>query len=484
MGALAKIRDFFYEPQLALPAPAEPVSLPPSARGSDGVIAYGGWVSDGESNSKLTGAQKWITYANAINTDIVATGVRYFGNLLAGTEWHAEPNAAGGASAERGAEIVRAGLLDASFGDGTPKAWGSIVKKAAMYRLHGFSLFATAIRYSAAHKQIVYSDIAHRPQHTIEQWLRDDQQQPFRAVVQRVLDGQQYEIPLNECLYCVDDLLSNGPEGTGLLRHVIKRVERLERYQTLEWLAYEGDMAGMPIGRAPLAELRALCPSSDEAEKAAFVTAAITTLKTVLANRVKTPEHFQYVMLDSSTYENIDKKTVSIIQKWAIEFAKSVATNLGPMDVSIKRLEFQIARVLGIEFALVGAEGGSYSMHEDKTSMFATNLSSTLSELGTFATSQLARRLVALNGLDPETCTPKLVAEPINQDSVESATKSLMQIQLAKLHPLDPARAVLRKRLRLPPEDPATIAALVKAWDAAATKPEAPAAVDPAKEAA
>jgi hypothetical protein len=146
----------------------------------------------------------------------------------------------------------------------------------------------------------------------------------------------------------------------------------------------------------------------------------------------------------------------------------------------IKRVQFEIARVLGIEFALVGAEGGSYSMHEDKTSMFATNLAVTLSEMGTFATNQLARRLVALNGLDPETCTPKLVAEPISTDAMIDVSKALMNVTLAKLHPLDPARAVIRKRLRLPPEDPATIQALIARWEADATKP----AAQPEKEAA
>lgn len=109
--------------------------------------------------------------------------------------------------------------------------------------------------------------------------------------------------------------------------------------------------------------------------------------------------------------------------------------------------------------------------------MFATNLSVTLSEIAKFATKQLARRLVALNGLDPETCTPTLVAEPISTDKVLDASKALVNIALAKLHPLDPARPVFRKRMRLPPETPEMLPDLLEAWKAANSKP--PASLDP-----
>jgi hypothetical protein len=120
--------------------------------------------------------------------------------------------------------------------------------------------------------------------------------------------------------------------------------------------------------------------------------------------------------------------------------------------VTIRRVELQIARVLGIEFALMGADGkGSYAQHEDKTSMFATNLQTTLNEMGWFATQQLGRRLVARNGLDPDTCCPRLVAEPISTEAVETACRSLALITQAGLAPDDPAENVLRGRLRLPP---------------------------------
>lgn len=492
MGVLGSIRDFFTTPSsppvleltapiaapseptvLAAPAPSAPTADLAKPRGTDGVIAYGGWIQSGESNSKLQGHQKWVTYTNAINAAIVATGVRYFGNLLAGTEWHAEPNPAGGAGADRGAEIVRQGLFQAEM----TKPWPTVVRKGSMYRLLGFSLHATAVRVRSD-GMIVYSSIAHRPQHTIEKWQRLDEQSAWTGVEQRTSSGGTYSIPLHECLYCVDDTLTDSPEGVGLLRHVIQLVNRLDRYQVLEWLAYEGDMAGTPIGRAPLEELRDASGSSDAAVNQAYVDATTATFRGVIENRIKTPELMQYLFLDSKTYQGRDPNTISTVLKWALEIVKSTTNGLPDINEVIKRLQFEIARVLGIEFALVGAEGGSYSMHEDKTSMFATNLQVTLSEMGNFATSQLARRLVALNGLDPDTCTPRCVAEPISTDKIELVTRALENMQKAKLQTNDPARNVIRKRLRLPPE-PEYNAALMPLGP---VKPGAP-VDDPAKKA-
>ena len=121
-------------------------------------------------------------------------------------------------------------------------------------------------------------------------------------------------------------------------------------------------------------------------------------------------------------------------------------------DTPLRRIELQIARVLGIEFTLMGGDSaGSLAMHADKTSTFASAIQTTLSELGWFATQQLARRLVARNGLDPDTCTPQLVAEPISTDAVITATQALANITMAGLRPDDPAINVLRSRMRLPP---------------------------------
>ncbi len=414
--------------------------------GVTGVTAFSGYVSGGEDNADLSGAQKHLTYANAINKPIVATGIRYFSNLLAGTDWHCDPNpAASAAEAARAEEIINEGLLSSAM----LKPWPSIVRKAALFRILGFSIHATAMR-RRKDGLIVYSAIEHRPQHTIEKWLRDAEDEPFHTAVQRSKQsGKEIPLPLDECFYCVDDTVTDSPEGVGLLRHVVEYVRRLDLFEGWEGKAYGEDLAGIPYTRAPLADLAGSTGTADE--RLASVMTGTQTVRDFMDKRYKSEDTTPWLMLDSSTYENPDG-TLSGEPKWSFERIKTETANLDRLDATMKRVELQIARVLGVEWALMGADGaGSYAQHEDKTSMFATNLQTTLTELGWFATHQLARRLIARNGLDPDTCTPRLVAEPISTDAVLTVTQALANLTTAGLMPDDPAINVLRKRMRLPP---------------------------------
>lgn len=416
--------------------------------GVTGVSAYGGYISHGEANADLTGGKRWVTYTNAMLIPVVALGVRYFTGLLAGTKWHAEPNERGGKDAERGALICTEGLLEAPLR--TP--WSRIVPKAAMCRYLGFSLHATAMR-RRPDGMIVYSAIEHRPQHTIEKWIRANEHSPFESVIQRSKEsGQEIPISLDECFYCVDDTLTDSPEGVGLLRHIVELVRRLGHYELLEGVAYEQDLGGTPFGGAPLSET-ARKAKGDAAQVKAAVDEAMRAFNDLLNNRNKNPTKPQYHVYDSEPYRDTDGK-LTTIPKWKLDIIKGETANLPSIHTVIGRIQLEIARVLGVEFALVGGGDakGSYGMHEDKTSMFATILQTTLDELGWFATQQLARRLVARNGLDPDTCTPKLIAEPISTEAVLTATQALAQLNMAGLAPNDPAKNVIRSRMHLPPE--------------------------------
>lgn len=423
-------------------APIVKAARPP---GTTAVAAYSGYVVNGDRG--LGGSNRWIVYANAYNVPVIATGLRYFANLLAGTDWHVEENPLGGDDAARGAEIVRQGLLESPM----LRPWSQVVRKAAMYRALGFSIHATAMR-KRPDGMIVYSAIEHRPQHSIDKWLRKDETRPFHAVVQRSAEtASEYTIPLDQCFYMVDDTLTDSPEGVGMLRHVIEYVRRLDLFEQWEGKAFSEDLAGVPYSRAPLAELAAQAGTEDAGQIRTRLDAATDTVRTFMNERNKSPDTPQWLMLDSSQYTNPDG-TIAGVPKWEFDLVKTETHNLDRIDQTIRRVELQIARVLGIEFALMGADGaGSYAQHVDKTSMFASNLQTTLTELGWAATHQLARRLVARNGLDPDTACPRLVAEPISTEAIETVTRSLANLAAAALRPDDPAIDVLRKRMRLPP---------------------------------
>lgn len=429
---------------------AAPPTGPTQPNGGDGVQAYGGFLLSDEQRPELVGQRKWVTYSNATNTQVVATGLRRTLDMLAGTEWHCEPNEAGGPDAERGVELVTKGLLKARL----PKPWSTIVRKTALYRYYGFALHEWTVTKDV-YGDVVFADIAHRPQYTIDRWDKPSEQMPWQAVSQLTKAGNRFVIPRGRLFHAVDDLLTDAPDGVGLLRHVIELVRRLGILEGLEGLAYETDLRGMPMGRAPIGELMAQAQSqvgNDRAKIEAYITDRTQTLRAALQGIVKSPERLQYLLLDSATYQGADPNTISSIQKWAYELLKGNSNGVDTVAAAIGRIQLEIARVLGIEHVMMGGHGGgSLAMHADKTDAFATILQTMLTEIAAFATNDLARVLVGLNGLDPDTAAPTLVAQPIDTEAVADTCAALAALAQAGLAYDDPAIKVIRTRMHLPP---------------------------------
>lgn len=432
--------------------------------GGDGIQAYGGWLTPDERNPELVGINKWRRFANAHHTAIVATGLRYRCNLLASAKWHAEANPRGGRDAERAVDIVTQGLLTAQM----PRTWTASVRKASMFQANGFSLFEWCVK-RRDDGMIVFSELGHRPPHTIQRWDKPSEQAPWQAVAQLTRQGNEFVIPRERLWYCWDDTLTDMPDGVGLLRHVIELVRRLGVLEGLEGVAYETDVRGMPIGRAPIEELRGLAEQKhgtggSEAQIKGFIADRTRKLRENLEGIVKTPDKLQWLLLDSATYRNADQSSVAAVQKWAFDLLKGDGRGLMELDKVIGRLQLEIARVFGIEFVMMGAgTKGSQAMHADKTSMLAASLDAALTEIGTSGTRDLARPLVALNGLDPDTCTPTLVAEPVDRHDVAAVCQALLSLSQAGLQSNDPAINVARGWMGLPdaPEpDPAMMGML------------------------
>ena len=422
-----------------------------SAPGTDGVIAYGGYVSQGEGSSKLTGSQKWVEFANAYAFPPVAIRAMLQSALFAGVKWTLEPNEAGGADADRGVEVVDEGLLKARL----PKPWSKVVAKGGLSWLTGFSIHATAMG-RRKDGLVTFTDIAHRPPHTVETWWRKNKgtDGEFTDVEQRLVSGQTAEIPLAECLYLVNDTLSDSPEGVGALRLVIERIRRAEKYEGLELTEAFSSMGGMPVPRAPLEEI-ASAAKGTAAEKAAAITTATSELRRVVGERIKTPERQPYMLLDSATYKGANPDTISGIKKWDVEIVKGEIQGLPEIRKIIVDLTLDVARMLGVESAFMGGgdTAGTYGAHESKFSVLAGSLTSLILEIAECATQQLARRLCVANGLDPDTACPRLVPSPISTEDVEKAARTLGLINMAGLPANHPAKIAMFERMNLPWED-------------------------------
>lgn len=420
-----------------------------SAPGTDGVVAYAGYVKTGDP-ARLSPTQKWIDYANAFSRPPVAIAAMLRSALFSGVEWSLVENEAGGKAARRGVEICEQGLLKARM----PKTWSNVVGKASMKWFNGFSLHATAMG-RRSDGLVVFTDLAHRPAHTIERWLRSTETSPFETAVQRSPEsGATYPIPLNECLYLVNDALGDGPQGVGVLRLVLERIRRADNYEKLEGTEAFSSMGGMPVPRAPLEEI-AGATQGDTTAKAAAIVAATAEIRGVVGERIKTPEKQPFMLLDSATYKGANPDTISSIQKWGIELVKGELQGLVEIRKIITDLDLDIARMLGVEFVFVGGgdTAGTFGMHESKISMFAASLAADLDAMGRTATDQLCRRLCAANGLDPDDACPQLLASPVGTEDVEKAVRTLGLLNMAGLAPNHPTKIAVFKRLNFPWQD-------------------------------
>jgi len=434
-----------------------PVAKAKGAPGSTGVISYSGYLQSSEPG-EITGRQKWIEYSRAWAHPPVAIWAILRSALLSGMKWSLTENPAGGAQAKRGVEIVQQGLLDARLS----RPWPQIVAKALLADANGFSLHATALG-RRKDGLVVYTDIAHRPPHTVEKWLRkveNDETTPFVAVEQTTASGKRFPVPLDECLYLVSDTLTDSPEGAGFLRLVAERLRRISKYERLEGSELFSSMGGTPIARAPLEEIAkhaAQQPGATDATITAAISSATTAIETAVSERIKTPDVQQYLKLDSATYKGENPDTISSTQKWAIETVKGELQGLPEIRKIIADLTLDVARMLGVEFAFIGGgdTSGTQALHESKTSVFAQSLQAGAARVAQSADQQLVRRLVRANGLDPDVAAPYLTPAAISSKDVEKVARALGLLNMAGLAPNHPAKIAMFEALELPWQDEA-----------------------------
>ncbi len=426
------------------------------APGYDGVGVQSGYVSTSDAPRILAGGQRWRTFTQIRRRTPVSIATQLRAALFQGVQWDLEPNESGGPDADLGVEIVRRGLLESRLTGGN--SWGDVVARAADGRYFvGSAVFATAMG-RAADGSIRYTDIAHRPQRTLTRWLRErdnDETTPFVAVEQQSLTGRTVRLPLAECFYLARKISDDAPNGQGVLEEVAEIWEKLVRYGALEGSELFSSMGGTPIVRAPIEDLRSLAEQkhpTSTSDAAGYVRARVQKLYDFVSKRIKTPEILQWLALDSATYKDPTTGSHGGIQKWSVEIMKGDLQGLAEIRKIITDGDLDIARMLGVEFAMVGGgeTAGSFGMHESKISMLGATLSAESWMLARAGEDQLARRLVAANGLDPDTATPYLVPSPIAVDDVLKATQALVSLNAANLPRNHPAKRTIFDRLSLP----------------------------------
>lgn len=390
---------------------------------------------------------------------IIGAGVRLFLNLISNAVWTVNPpeglSEADEAIAQSYADQVYAMLFDMTT------SWAAVVRKTAAFKLYGFAIQEwTAKRLPDG--SIGLLDIEHRPQKTIQRWNRDEGG-TVQAIVQRVPGRRDVTIPRGKIVYAVDDTLTDSPEGLGLFRHMAGTAQRVEAFLKLEEIGFTTDLRGIPVARAPLGELRQEVldsgPAGSEARNKAEArrVSLLAPLRNWLDKHIRNEK--SGMLLPSDTYQavGVDKATTpSAVPKWALELLSGDSTSFEAMAAAVNRMNQELARLMGVEHLLLGADGGgSLALARSKVGTFYLTVTSTLLDLCEIYDRDIIAPLAELNGW-PEELRPQMGVNEISDRDIEQVLAALRDLATAgaPVMPDDPAVGEIYDLLGLtrPPE--------------------------------
>lgn len=419
---------------------------PYTTAGSTGTVAFGGYLVNNEKQSSLQGAQRYVTYSELLaNTSIVAAGTRYFLNILGKGTWSVEP-----ATDSEGKELPgakeAADLVESCMSD-MNTSWAKVIRRGSMYRFFGFSVQEwTAKRRDDG--KIGMLDVEPRPQVTMVRWDLDDAGNVLGVFQRTLVNPQELYLPRQKIIHIVDDSLNSSPEGLGVFRHLVKHADRLGVLEDLEEIAYETDLRGIPIGRAPLNDLR----KAEEQGKMppATINRLLKPIENFLSGHLRNIK--SGLMLDSATYVTTDERQAPSNQKmWDIELLQGQATSQVAVAAAITRINKEMAIVMGCEHLLLGQDGtGSLALSKTKSTDFLMTVAGVQKDLIESYNRDYVAPICDLNGI-PKELRPKIKGEDVQFKDVDSMASALKDMATAGavLAPDDPAINEMRDLLGL-----------------------------------
>jgi hypothetical protein len=201
--------------------------------------------------------------------------------------------------------------------------------------------------------------------------------------------GKHY-IPTTKSLYYRTTVLNGDPSGRSILRNAYSSYVYLNNLQSIEAIAVERELAGIPVARIPSEYL-----SSDaSAAQSGFVGNLQQILRDVKFNEQG------YIITPSDTYPDKDGSPTNV-RLVDVELMSSNGKRNIDIDPIVRRYQHDIARSVLSEFLMLGGgNNGSYALSKSKTDLFLRALESYIQAIVDVLNKQLVERLWQLNGLN------------------------------------------------------------------------------------
>ena len=269
--------------------------------------------------------------------------------------------------------------------------------------------------------------IAIRAPWTISRFDVDNQTGDVKGIYQ---DGSGYNnsnyIPTRKSLYYRTTTINGDPAGRSILRNAYTSYEYVNNLQSIEAIAVERELAGIPVARIPAEYL-----SGDAtASQSGFVNNLQSILRDVKFNEQG------YIILPSDTYP--DKDGAPTNQKLVdVELMSSSGSRNIDIDPIVRRYQHDIARSVLSEFLMLGGGNtGSYALSKSKTDLFLRALESYIQAIVDVLNKQLVERLWELNGLNYD-LMPTIVAGDVAPHDLREIAAFLRNLNGADINVSD-----------------------------------------------
>jgi hypothetical protein len=238
--------------------------------------------------------------------------------------------------------------------------------------------------------------------------------------------GNTNYIPTRKSLYYRTTSINNDPAGRSILRNAYTSYEYLNNLQSIEAIAVERELAGIPVARIPAEYL-----SSDATTaQSGFVANLQQILRDVKFNEQG------YIILPSDTYPDSNGSPTSN-RLVDVELMASNGKRNIEIDPIVKRYQHDIARSVLSEFLMLGGgTTGSYALSKSKTDLFLRALESYIQAIVDVLNKQLVERLWELNGLNYD-LMPTIVAGDVAPHDLREIAAFLRNLNGADINVSD-----------------------------------------------
>lgn len=201
--------------------------------------------------------------------------------------------------------------------------------------------------------------------------------------------GKPIYIPVDKSVYYRTPTLNNDPSGRSILRNAYTSWVYLNRLQSIEAIAVERELNGIPVGYLP-AEY--LSPTATDDQKVLK-----ETFEAVLRDTKFNEQGF--ILLPSDTYP--DKEGPSNIKLMDFKLMASEGKRNIDINPIIGRYEHAIARSVLSEFLMLGSSNtGSYALSKSKSDLYLRALESYIQAIVDVLNKQVVEKLWEYNNLD------------------------------------------------------------------------------------